>query len=505
VSDVVILSPDYLLTAPATAHLKRGLAVAVIGDRIADVAAPAGLTARWPAARVIDLADCLLMPGLVNAHQHGRGLSQLQIGYHDCPLEPWLVQRRGRGLFDPYPLAKLTAANMLANGVTTALQANFTFGTGDYERELREQLRGYDESGLRVTMSVGAMDRGFLVYPPHEACFMAGLPDDLRQRLSSPGATPYAGDGAATVLLMNRLLAEFSDHARIRFCYGPAGPQWVSDELWRALARDAADRGLGINMHALESPAQRLAMNELYPDGVFQHLEALGALTDRTVIAHCVWASQSDAEVLARTGATVVRNPGCNLRLSSGVAPMARYLAQGVRMAIGTDNHSLADDEDLLAELRLAGCLARDPTWNGPPPPGVDELLAIATTNGAVAAQYPGEIGAIAPGLRADLAAFSLKRTREPMLDEDMPLLEAFLGRAQGRDCKLTRVDGRVLYHDGRFTDASLFETAEAEAVATAMAARMPADPADRERARHLQADLCNHFGDFAAGHLGDA
>src|SRR5690606_25796288 len=107
-----------------------------------------------------------------------------------------------------------------------------------------------------------------------------------------------------------------------------------------------------------ESPAQRLAARELYPGGVFQHLESLGAMTQRTVVAHGVWAEERDMDVLARTGATVVRNPGCNLRMRNGIAPMALYLHKGVRLAIGTDNCSLDDDEDLLAELRLAGVLA---------------------------------------------------------------------------------------------------------------------------------------------------
>ena len=138
-TEALILTPEVLLSGPSSAELARGAAVAVVDDRIAAVGDPATLAARWPGAKVIDLAGCLLTAGLVNAHQHGRGLSQLQLGYHDRPLETWLQQRRGRGLFDPYPLAKLTAANMLANGVTTALQASFSFGTGDYEAEFRDQ------------------------------------------------------------------------------------------------------------------------------------------------------------------------------------------------------------------------------------------------------------------------------------------------------------------------------------------------------------------------------
>jgi cytosine/adenosine deaminase-related metal-dependent hydrolase len=497
-SAITILRPEWLLIGPSAKTLRHKWAVVTKGKQIAGIAPANELLTRWPDAEIVDLDDCLLMPGLVNAHQHGRGLSQLQIGHHDRPLETWIAQRRGRGLLDPYPLAKLTAANMLANGVTTAVQANFSFGTGNYEQEFRDQCRGYDEAGLRTTMCVGAMDRGSVVYPPREACFTSGLDDEMQSWLSMPSFVAYAGSGSATVGLMSRLLADFGDHDRIRLCYGPAGPQWVSDELWAVLARDANDRGLGLHMHALESPAQHRAMKELYPEGVFQRLERLGAMSDRTVVAHCVWADDADAEVLARTGATVVRNPGCNLRLSNGVAPMARYMSQGVRMAIGTDNHTMADDEDLLAELRLANYLARQPDWNGPPSPEVDDLLAMATTNGAIAAQYGGEVGEIKVGMRADLAAFSLKRTREPLLDPDMPLMEAFLARAQGRDTKLTMVDGRILYRDGQFTNPKLLDV-EIEAVSSARGARMPAVLANRNRAQRLHGHLCDHYSGYMA------
>src|SRR6202022_4686714 len=81
---------------------------------------------------------------------------------------------------------------------------------------------------------------------------------------------------------------------RVRLCYGPAGPQWVSEGLWSALGRDAAANGVGIHLHALESPAQRHAAAELFPEGVFVWLDRLGIMTPRTVIAHGVWVSDTD-------------------------------------------------------------------------------------------------------------------------------------------------------------------------------------------------------------------
>src|SRR5262249_34789800 len=308
----------------------------------------------------------------------------------------------------------------------------------------------------------------------------------------------YAGDAQATIALMRRLRADFLDHPRIRFCYGPAGPQWVSEPLWKAIARDAAENGIGIHLHALESSAQRQAVQELAPDGVFAWLERLGAMSSRTVIAHGVWVDDSDMRIMARTDVTVVRNPGCNIRMRNGIAPLARYLEHGVRVAIGTDNVSLVDDEDLLGELRLAGHLAREPDWNGPSPPTVDQLLAMATVNGAGAAQIAPEVGIIEPGKKADLVAFSLERTRSPMLDPDMPLLEAFLSRAQGADVRLTVVDGRIVYQEGQFPHLNLSEV-EQDAVRSACVARRPKDPTDWHRTAELRTQLYSHYQSVTA------
>ena len=495
-----ILVPEAVLPRAENASLRLGVAIAVENSTIAAIDTPEQLRLRWPAGSVLDLPGCLVMPGLVNAHQHGRGLSQIQLGYHDDFLEPWISNRRGRGMLDPYAITKLAAARMLANGVTTAVHANYSYGTGDYESELRAQLRAYDEVGLRVAMCVGAMDRGTVVYPPHEACFLAGLPDDLKTWLSRPGAPAYAGDAAATIALMGRLLADFRDDPRARLCYGPAGPQWVSEELCSALARDAAAKGLGIHLHALESPAQRDAAAELFSEGVFAWLDRLGIMTPRTVIAHGVWVSDADMAIMARAGVTVVRNAGCNLRMRNGIAPLARYLAHGVRMAIGSDNVSLSDDEDLLGELRLAANLAREPDWNGAPPPSVDQLLAMATVNGAVAAQFAAETGTLEPGNAADLVAISLARTRHPLLDADMPLLEALLARAQGSDVRLTMVDGRILYDHGTFPHLDLAEVEQA-AVRSAGNARRPKVETDRDRAAELSGHLHRHYRAVAARH----
>ena len=497
-ADVSILHPEMVLSNPDPADLRVGAAVAIEDDRIAAIDDPETLRARWPAVRPDALPGCMVLPGLVNAHQHGRGISQIQLGFHDDFLELWINRRRGRGVLNAYPITKLAAANMLANGITCTIHANYSYGSGDYESEVRDSLRAYDETGIRATLSVGAMDQGMTVYPPHEACFMAGLPGDIKDWLSRPGPPAYAGDGAATVALMARLRHDYEGHPRIRLCYGPAGPQWVSDALWKCLAEDAEREGLGLHLHALESPAQVAACAALYPQGVFSYLENLGAMTPRTVIAHGVWVNDADMEVIARTDATVVRNPGCNLRLRNGIAPLARYLERGVRVALGTDNAALADDEDLLKELRLAALLAREPDWNGRVPPTTGDLLAAVTVNGAVAAQIAPDVGTLEPGKKADLIAISLERVRRPYLDPDMPVIDATLARATGADVRLTMVDGRVVYRDGRHTLLDI-EEVERQARESALAASRPKEPANADRMMTLHRHMMEHYQETAS------
>jgi 5-methylthioadenosine/S-adenosylhomocysteine deaminase len=498
-SEVQIILGELTL-ASAAAEPQAGIAIAVSGGRIVEIGAEIEVVGRHGGARIERLANCMVMPGLVNAHQHGRGVSQIQLGYSDDFLELWIASRRGRGVLDPYPITKLAAANMLANGVTTAIHANYSYGSGDYEAEVRAQLRAYDEAGIRVTMCVGAMDRGAVVYPPYEACFLAGLPQPLKEWLSGPGAIPYAGDAMSTMALMDRLLADYGGHPRIKLCYGPAGPQWVSDELLQSLARDAERRDLGLHLHLLESPAQAMAVAELYPDGVLRHLERLGALNHRTVLAHAVWVTDEDIEFIARAGATVVRNAGCNLRLRNGIAPLEKYLAHGVRVAIGTDNAALIDDEDLLRELRLAALLAREPNWNAKPPPPTRELLDMATVNGAAAARIGAEVGTLERGKKADLIAIDLDRVRKPYLDPDMPLAQAALARACGADVRLTMVEGRIVYRDGTFAAFDKHEL-DKQAATAAVAARSPAKPESRGHTHAMRRHLCSHYANRTRRH----
>src|SRR5438105_14490132 len=102
---------------------------------------------------------------------------------------------------------------------------------------------------------------------------------------------------------MDVLRADIAATPRFTCCYGPAGPQWVTDDMLAGLARDAEKKAIGLHLHALESRAQSAACDRLFPGGTMRHLDRLGALSPRVSIAHGVWMTPTDIEIAAERGA----------------------------------------------------------------------------------------------------------------------------------------------------------------------------------------------------------
>ncbi|MAU96541.1 MAG: amidohydrolase [Fulvimarina sp.] len=424
--------------------------VAIAGDRIAAVGRFKDVRSRFPGGEVLDYRQATILPGLINAHQHGRGLSPLLLGYPDDALEPWIAARRRHGPPDVYAVTRLAAEEMLANGVTATLHANYSYGSG-YRAELGATARAYRDAGLRATICIGYQDRGFLAYE-NEAGFVAALPEDARKALRMPAEPPYAGSVAETIALMEEMSARFEDAPLITFAYGPAGPQWVSDAAWAALAKDAARRGVGLHFHLLESPLQAAWCRKTHGGSTLAHLRRLGVFEAKASCAHGVFMSEADMTLACEEAVVVVANPGSNLRLFNGPPPVAELHRRGCMVAVGTDNTALADDEDYLAELRLYAALARTPGIDavGPSPA---EILRTATTNGAKAAFLPEGAGSLEPGQPADLVAIDCARFELPdglRPDNALPLL---LARARGTDVVLTMTAG-IVRHARRREDA---------------------------------------------------
>ena len=477
-----IYRADWLLPGPEAAPIANGgVAVDATGRIVA-----LGPVRTLPDApgRIEDLGHAVLMPGLVNAHQHGRGVSQLLMGYPDLPLEPWIAGRRRHGPPDIYAVTRLAAEEMLANGVCATLHGNYSYGSGDHAAEATAQIAAYRDAGLRTTFCVGVQDRGATVYPDGNAeAFVRSLPAAARAALHGAGPA-FPPDRTTALALMDRLAADIPADGLIRLAWGPAGPQWVADATWRWIAADAARRGIGVHFHLLESPAQAAAARRLYPEGTLRRLRDLGVFEGPASCAHGVHMNAEDRRIAAAAGLTVVLNPGSNLRLHNGNPDVAALRAAGVPLAVGTDNCALADDEDLLGELRLATALGRTSVR------GAGDSLAMVTTAGGRAAFLPDGYGRLAVGAAADFCAFSLDGIGGGRTLPPDRLLDLVLARGRGAACILTVVDGQVRF---RASDATHARRAHWRGIAMASVENR-AELADAGAIAALQDALSRHY-----------
>ena len=154
---------------------------------------------------------------------------------------------------------------------------------------------------------------------------------------------------------------------------------------------------------------------------------------------------------MAETGTNICHNASSNLRLRSGIAPMGRILAAGIKVAIGSDEAGLNDDKDLFQEMRLVLKLHRVPGIDLEPPTS-HQVLEMATANGAYASWFGNRIGTLEPGKRADMVLVDMRNIEEPYLDPRVSVVDALVHRGRGIDVDTVLVDGEVVLRDGQLT-----------------------------------------------------
>ena len=225
----------------------------------------------------------------------------------------------------------------------------------------------------------------------------------------------------------------------------PHGTYTVGPESLVAAKRLADARGGLFSVHAAETRAERETVTARYGRSVIRHLDALGVLDARTVLAHCVWLDDEEIAILARTGASVAHNPMSNLKLASGIARVSDMLRAGVRVTIGTDGAISGNDLDMWMALRLAATLHRATTLDATAVT-TGQALRMATIEGAAALAAADRIGSIEPGKFADLVLVDLARAHAaPLFD---PRTHLVFSCAKG-DVRHVFVGGRQVVRDG--------------------------------------------------------
>jgi cytosine/adenosine deaminase-related metal-dependent hydrolase len=431
----------YAITAPDQ-RVARQCAITIDGGRITGVAGAGDLS----------VEPLLAMPALVNAHDHGRAVRTSSIGAGGKPLESWLHHLALIPSVDPY-LAGVVALSNAALGGAGAVMMHYTRAQGfsDLPTEVAEVARAARDVGVRVGFAVAMRDRNPLIYGPSEP-ILAMLPAEARaeidrrflQRPLSPKEfIALVDDVAAT-----------AGGSMFDVQYGPNGVQWCSEALLQAIAEASHRTGRRVHMHLLETRYQRAWADASYPGGMVKYLDAIGLLSPRLSLAHCVWARADELELLAERGVTLVNNNSSNLHLRSGMAPVARMLERGCRVALGIDGSALDEDDDALRELRLAHLLHVGTGFKVAV--SREQTMRMAFRNGRFSVTNADDGGAIAVGKPADLLLLNWSALDDDCLRKDLDPLDLLFARATAEHISELIVDGRTVVKDGAVTGVDL-------------------------------------------------
>jgi 5-methylthioadenosine/S-adenosylhomocysteine deaminase len=359
--------------------------VAIEGGRIAAVLPTAAARARFEAARHVELPRHALTPGLVNAHAHA-AMNLLRGTGDDLPLGRWLNERiwpLERALVSErfvYDGTLHAAAEMLRAGITCCNDMYF------YPEAA---ARAFADLGMRCVVGIIALE-----FP---SAYATDADDYLRKGLQTRDA--------------------LRDEPLVSFALAPHAPYTVADATLSRIATLAEELDLPVHTHLHETGAEideSVAQHGMRP---LARLDRLGLVTERLLAVHAVHLQPGEIELLARRGATVAHCPASNLKLASGIAPVAELLRRGTAVAFGTDSAASNNRLDLFEEMRLAALLAKGASLDASALPGW-QALECATITAAAALGLAGRIGSIEVGKDADLVAIDLAELEtQPVFD----------------------------------------------------------------------------------------
>jgi 5-methylthioadenosine/S-adenosylhomocysteine deaminase len=357
----------------------------------------------------------------------------------DLPLMTWLQEHiwplENQLLADNFVFdgSLLACAELIRSGVTCFNDMYFFPAA---------TLRAAEDAGLRASIGLTVID-----FP---TAWGQDADDYLRkgQALHEEWHIRYSEKSALARSLRNELnlLDEWHGNPRMSFMLAPHAPYTVSDAPLLRVRELAEKLDIGIHMHVHETAHEVQEAMRLTGERPLARLDRLGLLNERFLAVHMTQLTDDEMSMLAERGVHIAHCPESNLKLASGIAPLAKLHAHGISVGIGTDGAASNNDLDLLGETRTAALLAKGISGDASAIPAAD-ALHMATLGGARALGLDSRIGSLEAGKAADVIAIDLGQIEtQPLFDPIAQIIYA-AGRTQ-----ITHlwVAGRMLMNERR-------------------------------------------------------
>lgn len=442
----LLVEGKYIVTMdPANPVIMDG-AIAVEDGLIVAIGKADELTAAYAATETLAGGNRVVMPGLVNGHSHA-AMTLLRGVADDLDLMTWLNEY--------------------------IFPAEVEFVDADFVR-IGTELACWEMIRGGTTMFVDMYYYPDVIASVVESCGLRAYISATVIDQRSPDAE-NASDSITKGLSFIERWKGSERNPRITPIFGPHANYTLDEEQLRATRRAALEAGVPISIHMSESPFEVQYSKEQFGTTSIAFFESIGFLDGLTIGAHVVWPTEEEIGILAERKVGVIHNPTSNMKISSGIAPIAQMLDAGVRVGLGTDGAASNNDLDMWEEMRLAAFLQKvdrmDPTVLS-----ASTVLNMATRGGAEAIGLGDEIGTLAAGMRADLIQVSLEDVHFiPTYD----VISHLVYVADEQDVVSTVVDGRVLMRDRSILT---IDTRRVRREATALADRIQAALAERNR-----------------------
>ncbi len=369
---------------------------------------------------IYDLTDLVILPGLVQAHIHlcqtiFRNLA------NELELMDWLEQRilPWEMAHSPDSLrvsARLGLAELLLSGTTTILD----MGNGKHQEIIFQEMTASD---IRGFSGMVMMDRGNHSYK-YELNEILKITESLIKTWHQ------------------------SSSGRIQYALAPRFAPSCSQQLWEGVKRIAEENDLIIHSHSSENKKEWQLVKDMTGYSNIEFFVKSGLASPKLCLAHCIWVSEEEIDLIADTGINVLHCPTANLKLGSGIAPVPRFVEKGVNIALGSDGAACNNNLDIFQEMRLAALIQKP--QNGVKSTSANIILDMATLGGAKALGLEDQIGSIEVGKKADLTILNLNKVHCIPADD---IYSQIVYSANASNVKHVMIDGKWTVFDHQLTN----------------------------------------------------